>query len=60
LYSLKSKPSSNFANGKNGIFKRRKLVDFRETEANQVFDELARWEQVLKDTSLARPAPPLP
>lgn len=27
---------------------------------NQIFTELAQWEQVLKDTSLARPAPPSP
>lgn len=29
-------------------------------QSNQIFDELAQWEQVLKDTSLARPAPPSP
>jgi len=25
---------------------------------NQVFEELAHWEQVLRDTSLAQPRPP--
>jgi len=26
--------------------------------SNQVFDELAQWEQILKDTSLGQPKPP--
>jgi hypothetical protein len=28
--------------------------------SNQIFAELAQWEEVLKDTSLARPQPPQP
>lgn len=27
-------------------------------QSNQIFAELEQWEQILKDTSLARPAPP--
>ncbi|PZU85749.1 MAG: bifunctional aminoacyl-tRNA synthetase [Chelatococcus sp.] len=34
------------------------MVRFDGPEANQIFDTLSDWEQVLKDTSLARPAPP--
>jgi hypothetical protein len=36
------------------------MVRFDGDEANRIFDELADWEQVLKDTSLARPKPPSP
>ncbi len=34
------------------------MVRFTGDEANRIFAELTDWEQVLKDTSLARPAPP--
>jgi hypothetical protein len=27
---------------------------------NRIFEELAGWEQILKDTSLAQSAPPAP
>lgn len=27
-------------------------------QSNQIFTELAQWEQILKDTSLAKPTPP--
>ncbi|PWE52161.1 bifunctional aminoacyl-tRNA synthetase [Metarhizobium album] len=36
------------------------MVRFTGEASNQVFTELAQWEQILKDTSLARPAPPSP
>lgn len=36
----------------------KKVVRLYGAQSNQIFDELAHWEQVLKDTSLARPAPP--
>lgn len=36
------------------------MVRFSGEDANRVFAELAQWEEVLKDTSLARPAPPSP
>ncbi|EJJ27298.1 hypothetical protein PMI11_04310 [Rhizobium sp. CF142] len=34
------------------------MVRLSGDESNQIFAELAHWEQILKDTSLARPAPP--
>lgn len=36
----------------------RKLVDFSEEESNRIFAELANWEHILKDTSLAKPPSP--
>jgi hypothetical protein len=36
------------------------LVELSGQELNQVFDDLADWEQILKDSSLARPRPPAP
>jgi hypothetical protein len=36
------------------------MVRLTEEESNRIFDELAEWEQVLKDTSLAKPTPPAP
>jgi hypothetical protein len=36
------------------------MVRLSVTESNQIFAELANWEQVLKDTSLAKPKPPAP
>ncbi len=35
-----------------------KVVDLSGEESNQIFAEMARWEQVLKDTSLAKPPEP--
>lgn len=34
------------------------LVDFSGEKSNQIFDELANWEEVLKGSSLLKPAPP--
>lgn len=36
----------------------RAMVRFPGGESNQVFDTLAEWETILRDTSLARPKPP--
>jgi hypothetical protein len=36
------------------------MVRFSGEEANRILEELAKWEQILKDTSLARPKPPSP
>lgn len=36
------------------------LVPLSREVSNQIFAELADWEQVLKDTSLAGPKPPAP
>lgn len=38
--------------------KRGGMVDLSGEESNQIFAEMARWEQVLKDTSLAKPPEP--
>ncbi|MBX3568383.1 MAG: hypothetical protein KF914_10015 [Rhizobiaceae bacterium] len=37
-----------------------KMVRLSGEASNQIFAELADWEQVLKDTSLAKPTPPSP
>jgi hypothetical protein len=37
-----------------------KMVRLNGALFNQIFEEMANWEQILKDTSLARPAPPAP
>jgi hypothetical protein len=34
------------------------MVRLSGEETNRIFDELAHWEQILKDTSLAGPPPP--
>lgn len=36
------------------------MVRLSGEESNRIFDELAQWEQILKDTSLAGPRPPAP
>jgi len=40
--------------------RKKKMVRPHGDLSNQIFTELAHWEQILKDTSLARPAPPSP
>jgi hypothetical protein len=35
-------------------------VDLSGEMSNQIFDELANWEEVLKASSLADPTPPAP
>ena len=44
--------------GRRLVEKAKDLVRLTGEETNRVFAELAEWEQVLKDTSLARPSPP--
>lgn len=34
------------------------MVRLSGEESNRIFAELAQWEHVLQDTSLARPTPP--
>ena len=34
------------------------MVRLSGDQSNQIFTELAQWEQILKDTSLAEPTPP--
>jgi hypothetical protein len=37
------------------------MARLSDAESNQILDELTKWEQLLKDTSLARqPKPPAP
>lgn len=36
------------------------MVRLSGEEANRIFAELAEWEHILKDTSLAQPRPPSP
>lgn len=36
------------------------MVRLSGEEANRIFEELAEWEHILKDTSLAQPRPPSP
>jgi len=36
----------------------RLVVRLSGDQSNQIFTELAQWEQILKDTSLAKPTPP--
>jgi hypothetical protein len=37
-----------------------RLVELSGKRSNQIFDELANWEEVLKSFSLANPTPPAP
>jgi len=36
------------------------MVDLSGKTSNQIFDELANWEETLKGSSLANPTPPAP
>jgi len=38
----------------------RDLVDLSGKRSNQIFDELASWEEALKGSSLTDPTPPAP
>lgn len=38
----------------------KEMVRFSGEASNQIFSELAEWEQILKDTSLARTLSPSP
>jgi hypothetical protein len=39
---------------------REQMVDLSGKKSNQIFDELANWEEALKGSSLTNPAPPAP
>lgn len=39
---------------------REQVVDLSGKKSNQIFDELANWEEALKGSSLANPTPPTP